>query len=207
MREHKYISALRFAVMVISIANLKTHSVTLFTGTCKNLVGLLPDRNKEIYHPDIDKVIHDLVKTVPTQLNILDGFYAMEENGPIQGRPINLKCRVYSVKPTIADIVGCKMINMNYRKVKHIWHLASNDYLRYDSEYPRYRIAYPGKCLRFFNLIGLFIQKIGMILYNYGNRVHCSISLFYFVIISMRPLLLMFFDLKMLKRWKRKLMK
>lgn len=67
--------------VIISLSNLKTHSVTKYTGTCKNLFGCLPTTRKSVYHPQIHSVIHDLVIAIKPDINIVDAFYGMEKMG------------------------------------------------------------------------------------------------------------------------------
>lgn len=192
------------ADVTISIANLKTHSVTKFTGTCKNLFGLLPRADKEVYHPSIDKVIHDLVRATPPDLSILDGFFAMEGDGPVLGHPVSTHCRIFACSPERADVVGCRMIGVNPKGIKHLRYLASADVLRAETGCPRYSFRRPGKRLRLFNSVGLAIQRVGAGLYAYGNRAHCATSLLLFAYLTARPLILLFFKVETLRQWKRR---
>jgi len=195
---------------ILSAANLKSHSVTRFTGACKNLFGLLPTMNKEQYHTEIHDIIHDLTLAVKVDLSIVDGFYALEQNGPVQGFPVDLGYRVFSTSPVVADITCCNAIGLNFRQVGYLKLLGSTVDIRPDEKNImgiRRRIAPPTFWLRFFNAFGLLIQALGRNIYLTGHRIHCADSPLNFIITLMRPLLLRFFDRDTLKKWKKRLLR
>ena len=82
------------ADLKVNLSNLKTHAVTGYTGACKNLFGCLPDLEKYHNHPYIHEVIHDLVLAIRPDLNVIDAFYGMEKNGPVQGIDIDTGCSI-----------------------------------------------------------------------------------------------------------------
>lgn len=65
----------------------------------------------------------------------------------------------------------------------------------------------PGTFLRVMNRIGLKIQKIGLILENFGHRIHSCPTPMILIITIARPILLKIFDYEKLKSWKRKIVK
>lgn len=199
------------ADFLVSISNLKTHSITRYTGACKNLFGLLPVMRKEEYHPYIDRVIHDLVKVKRIDLSIVDGFVGMQKNGPVQGEKTNFSFRVFSSDPVIADIVSCKKVGINWRSIKYLRYLSENVEIKATVEeigvVEGSRIIMPGKTLRFFNFFGLMLQRMGQGLANYGHRLHTARSFFEATIITLSPLLIRIFGLQRLKRWKARLTK
>lgn len=204
-------STLVDADFVISAANLKSHSVTRFTGACKNLFGLLPTMNKEQYHTEIHDVIHDLVLAVKVDLSIVDAFYGMEQNGPVQGCPVNLGYRVFSTSPVAADIACCTAIALDFRQVKHL-KLLNTVMVAVSGEEDlptgvRRAIAPPTFWLRFFNRFGLAIQALGRDIYLAGHRIHCADSPLTFLVTLVRPLLLRIFSRETLKKWKNRLVK
>lgn len=199
-------STLINADFIISMSNLKTHSITGYTGACKNLFGMLPIMNKEIYHPFIHKVVHDLVRAIKVDLSIVDGFFSMEQNGPVSGIPNDLEFRVYSSNPVIADIVSCKLSGIKWKKVTYLKMLHSAD-IKIPNLLPVTYLRPPVKTLRIFNRIGLLIQALGQALASYGHKIHVSRTFLEFLIISFRPMLIKIFGIERLKRWKKKLMK
>jgi len=72
---------------LISVAKLKTHTMTTITGILKNQYGANPVKYKLQYHPNLDEVICDLNMVRPPDLCLIDGLIAMEGEGPISGIP------------------------------------------------------------------------------------------------------------------------
>lgn len=62
----------------ISLAVAKTHYLTFFTGTLKNLFGLLPRKDQSFYHSDINDVIVDLNRFIRPNLCIVDARVGLE---------------------------------------------------------------------------------------------------------------------------------
>ncbi len=192
----------------ISISNIKTHSVTKFTGACKNLFGCLPATEKSVYHPYIHKVVHDLTIAINPDLSIVDGFYGMERNGPIQGEPVKGDFRVFSDNAVEADIYSCEAIGINSKDVIYLKTLLRTSSINKASDI-QYIEKYkkPQLFLRIMNTIGIFIQRIGQAISNFGHRVHMSNNSVVLSIAILRPLLLKFFDYENLRKLKRKVMK
>lgn len=78
---------------VISLAKLKTHTFTGFTGAVKNVFGLIPGLKKADYHlrmqePEVfSELLVDLVECVRPRLTVVDGVVGMEGDGPSAGVP------------------------------------------------------------------------------------------------------------------------
>lgn len=78
---------------VINVAKLKTHSLMYYTGAVKNMYGVIPGLKKSDYHrlypdhKDFTRVLTSLHSiTYPKiTLNILDGIWGMEGEGPSAG--------------------------------------------------------------------------------------------------------------------------
>lgn len=192
----------------ISLSNLKTHSVTGYTGACKNLFGCLPDTDKSCYHPRIHKVIHDLVLAINPDLNIIDAFCGMQTNGPVQGEDVNSGYRVFSNNALEADIYASSTIGFYPSKVKYIRYLAKTNgvTLNHSAKIIK-KYKKPYLFLRIMNSIGLFIQGAGQVISDFGHRIHSCPTFINLVITIFRPLLLAFIDYEKLKEWKRRLLK
>lgn len=80
------------ADLIINIAKLKTHGLTMMTGAVKNLFGAIPGLLKAEYHlrmpelADFSNMLLDLSLCVNPVLNIIDGVWGMEGEGlqPVQ---------------------------------------------------------------------------------------------------------------------------
>lgn len=192
----------------ISLSNLKTHAITGYTGACKNLFGCLPDFDKSVNHPRIAKVIHDLVVAIQPDLNVVDAFYGMEKNGPVQGIDVNSGYRVFSDNAIEADIYAAKTIGYPIKKVGYLKLLCKTYNMSFNSDVEVVKqYAKPDAFLRFMNRLGLGIQGFGQAIEAFGHRIHSCPTPVVLGITIVRPLLLRIFDYEKLKTWKRKVLK
>ena len=106
---------------IISAAKLKTHSSTGVTLGMKNLFGLLPDKFKAKYHArGISKVVVDINTVVKPVLTVIDGFVAMEGNGPVDGTPVKMDLIIASRDVVAADSTGCRIMGIDPHTLSHI---------------------------------------------------------------------------------------
>jgi uncharacterized protein (DUF362 family) len=122
-RELKKIKVAKVATesAIISAAKLKTHINTKVTLGLKNMFGMLTTKFKGQYHMrGMDKVIHDINKTLPPQVTVIDGFIAMEGRGPVHGKPVKMDTIVASVDPVAADAVACRVMGFEPTEIDHI---------------------------------------------------------------------------------------
>jgi len=106
---------------IISAAKLKTHSSTIVTLGMKNLFGLLPDKFKGKYHArGISKVIVDINTVIKPALTVIDGFVAMEGNGPVNGSPVKMDLIIASKDVVAADATASRIIGIDPHNVAHI---------------------------------------------------------------------------------------
>ncbi len=104
---------------LISLAKLKTHSLTRITGAIKNQFGCIPGTIKAVYHtrlPDADefsKMLVDLNLYLKPRLYIMDGIIAMQGNGPRIGSPRNMNVLLFSTDPVALDATVCRMVHLD----------------------------------------------------------------------------------------------
>ena len=192
----------------INLSNLKTHTVTGYTGACKNLFGCLPDFEKYHNHPFIHQTIHDLVLAIQPDLNIIDAFCGMEGNGPVQGNDVDSGYRIFSDNPVEADIYAAMTIGYNPKNIKYLRLLCKTYRNNFDSSVSimkKYRKA--KAFVRIMNFFGLIIQRFGLAVETFGHRIHTCHNFINLAITIFRPILLKLFDYEKLKLWKRKLLK
>ncbi|MGB4592259.1 MAG: DUF362 domain-containing protein [Coriobacteriia bacterium] len=191
----------------ISLCNLKTHSVTGYTGACKNLFGCLPDADKSVMHPFIHEVVHDVTLALMPQLSIIDAFYGMERNGPVLGKPVDSGFRVVSDSPIEADLCAIKCAGLEERRVRYLTYLVKEGYFDLNDlpacEIPRY--AEPAPFMRFMNRFGLTTQRFGRRVERFGHDIHAVQNFLTLVGVVLRPLLLRLFDIETLRRVNRKI--
>lgn len=196
------------ADFIISLSNLKSHAVTGYTGACKNLFGCLPDFDKSHNHTHIHQIVHDLVLAVNPDLNIVDAFYGMEKNGPVQGVDVDTGYRVCSDSALEADVYAAAAAGFKPEKIKYLRLLCATTGWNINIR-PKISNAYkkPAMFLRIMNTIGLSFQRTGQSIANFGHRIHSCPTPTILAITIARPLLLKFFDYEKLKAWKRKILK
>ncbi|MBQ9940510.1 MAG: DUF362 domain-containing protein [Clostridia bacterium] len=111
------------ADVFINVSKLKSHGLTVFTGTAKNLYGLIPGLEKAQIHArfpdknDFADFICDINTTIVPDLSILDGIVAMEGNGPTGGNPRHCGVLIASNSTYTADLAGCAVCNFDYREI------------------------------------------------------------------------------------------
>jgi uncharacterized protein (DUF362 family) len=105
---------------IISAAKLKTHSSTGVTLGMKNLFGLLPDKFKAKYHArGISKVIVDISTVIRPVLTVIDGFIAMEGQGPVDGTRVKMDLIIASKDVVAADATGCRVMGIDPHSLSH----------------------------------------------------------------------------------------
>jgi uncharacterized protein (DUF362 family) len=103
---------------VISVAVAKTHYLTFITGVLKNLFGFLPRKDQSFYHSDINEVIIDLARLVPSNLNIIDARVGIEGwNGPKTRR---LNTFILGHKPVSVDATMVRVMGFDPGKIQHV---------------------------------------------------------------------------------------
>jgi uncharacterized protein (DUF362 family) len=106
---------------IISAAKMKTHSVTGVTLGLKNMFGLLSTKAKFKYHfKNMDKVISDICSVLTPHFSIIDGFIAMEGNGPVKGTPVNMGVIVSGFDPVAVDATTSRVMGFNPNDILHI---------------------------------------------------------------------------------------
>jgi uncharacterized protein (DUF362 family)/Pyruvate/2-oxoacid:ferredoxin oxidoreductase delta subunit len=109
--------------VVISIAKLKTHGFTIYTGAVKNLFGTVPGLLKAEYHlrmsdvRDFSNMLVDVAEYVKPQLSIMDAVTAMEGAGPSSGDLKQVSLLAASTNPHALDLAFCYHIGLEPRQV------------------------------------------------------------------------------------------
>jgi uncharacterized protein (DUF362 family) len=106
---------------IISAAKLKTHSETQVTLGMKNMFGLLPTKFKFKYHlMGINKVIVDLNTVIKPAITLIDGFIAMEGNGPTSGKPVKMDVIIAGTDPVATDATAARVMDFDPHTISHI---------------------------------------------------------------------------------------
>ena len=106
---------------IISAASMKTLHHTAITMGLKNMFGMLTTRRKFGYHVHgMNKVIHDVCKTLPPTLTVIDGFYGKEGRGAWRGNPVKMDTIIASSDPVAADATGARVIGIDPETISHV---------------------------------------------------------------------------------------
>ncbi|MFQ6084871.1 MAG: DUF362 domain-containing protein [Candidatus Bathyarchaeia archaeon] len=105
---------------IISIPVMKTHSSTAVTLSMKNMLGVLPERKKARYHPNLDHIISDVVAALPPDLCIIDATVGLEGEGPFKGKPVKLDMIMAGDNAVSVDSCAVWIMGFEPRSVDHI---------------------------------------------------------------------------------------
>jgi uncharacterized protein (DUF362 family) len=106
---------------IISAAKLKTHMSTKVTLGMKNMFGLLPDKFKGKYHAKgINKVILDINTVIKPALTVIDGFVAMEGQGPTDGTPVKMDLIIAGKDVVATDATAARVMGFDPWEISHI---------------------------------------------------------------------------------------
>jgi len=117
-REFSIISPIVKADKVISVAKLKTHTMTCYTGAVKNLFGTIPGLYKAQYHLERSEkdsfcsMLVDLCQYVNPCLSFIDAVVGMEGDGPTSGTPREIGAIMASASPYELDLAAVHMVGI-----------------------------------------------------------------------------------------------
>ena len=108
---------------VISVAKLKTHSFTRYTGAVKNLFGLVHGLKKAEYHmrmrspESFSEMLVDLAEHVRPRLTVMDAVEGMDGDGPSGGRKVAIGALLASDNFHALDAVALRVVGEEPRNV------------------------------------------------------------------------------------------
>jgi ferredoxin len=131
---------------VISLAKLKTHSFTRFTGGVKNLFGLVHGLKKAEYHmrmrdaESFSGMLVDLAECVKPRLTIMDAVVGMDGDGPSAGRPKQMGLILASPNPHAIDAAALDIVGERPENVPTVRIAVERQLLASDGD-ERYHIS------------------------------------------------------------------
>jgi uncharacterized protein (DUF362 family)/ferredoxin len=106
---------------IISLPVLKTHMSTGTTLGMKNMMGVLPQREKwKMHMSGLHYALVDLNRLVKPDLVIVDGIVGMEGMGPTIGSPVEMNLILAGEDVVAVDTVGSAVMGFNADEVKHL---------------------------------------------------------------------------------------
>ena len=119
---------------IISAAKMKTHMDTTVTLGLKNMFGLLSDKNKNKFHSKgISKVIVDINRVLRPTAVVIDGFVAMEGNGPVSGTALPMNLVLSGIDPVSTDATASRIMGFDPHRIYHIRRCYDNGLGEIDS--------------------------------------------------------------------------
>ena len=108
---------------VISVASLKTHSLTGITLALKNTgIGTPTGRvyggpRLGLPHDKLAEVITDVCSIVGIDYAIIDGIWGMEGNGPLSGDPVAMDLIIAGRDPVAVDAIGTQIMGFDKESI------------------------------------------------------------------------------------------
>ena len=122
---------------IISAAKMKTHDRAVTTLSLKNVLLGAPmndykKNDKWLTHTEYnfsrDAVLHynmfHLAQHTYPDLGIIDGFVAMEGNGPVGGTPVDAKVALASADPLAMDVLATKIMGFDPTRIMYLTAMA-----------------------------------------------------------------------------------
>lgn len=122
---------------VISAAKMKTHDRAVTTLSLKNVLLGAPlndykKNDKPLVHMEYNfspkALIHfnmfHLAQEIYPDLGVIDGFVAMEGNGPVGGTPVDARLALASLDPLAMDMLATKLMGFDPGQIMYLTSLA-----------------------------------------------------------------------------------
>lgn len=105
---------------LVSVPVLKTHAMTYGTYSIKNLWGCYPDPMRLLYHKNLDYKLALINKLCKNHIQIIDGFWALDGHGPMEGTPKPINKILVSNDPVAVDSTAAYIMNLDTKKITHL---------------------------------------------------------------------------------------
>lgn len=104
---------------------IPTSAISWMRRRMPNLVNFI--FKKSVAYMKATGVIHrnifNLAKLTWPNLVVLDGFYCMDGNGPVDGFPVKLNAAVGSIDPLKADGIGARLMGLEPKEIGYLYYL------------------------------------------------------------------------------------
>jgi uncharacterized protein (DUF362 family) len=137
------------AEIVIDLPVLKTHALTVITGTLKNLWGCVPRYDRILLHQYLGRLLADLTGIIRPQINLMDGLLCMEGRGPVNGVPRRMDVLLASSDPVALDATACRLVGLDPSRARHLVLAAEaghgkmgEDEIEVDGDFEAHRVQF-----------------------------------------------------------------
>ena len=132
----------------VSVPVPKVHCMTGVSLAMKNQWGLIPDPMRLEHHHAFDEVVLEINRRLPGATAVVDGTYFLDENGPMDGRPLRKDLVIAAGSIGECDRYLCALMGVDPMDVPHLRHAigagfvpARLDEVGFDAEQLR-RLSY-----------------------------------------------------------------
>jgi uncharacterized protein (DUF362 family) len=98
----------------------KVHCMTKVTISMKNQWGCLPDTMRLKNHYVFDEIINQVCEKLKFRYAFLDGKFGLDNNGPMNGDPVEVNWFAASNSLGAMDMIVSEMMGFDWRKVGHL---------------------------------------------------------------------------------------
>lgn len=110
----------------ISAAVMKTHDTVIATLSIKNMVvGSIVKPYKGMIHQGYQAInlnLYKIAKHIPVHLAVVDGFTAMEGNGPVSGDEVRMGIALAGLDPVAVDAVAAYIMGFNPMEIGYLYY-------------------------------------------------------------------------------------
>ncbi|ACS79203.1 DUF362 domain-containing protein [Maridesulfovibrio salexigens] len=136
--------------MIINVPKLKAHGQFVVTGAVKNLFGTVVGFRKAYAHTRfgetpglMEKMIIEVVQSMPLAFNLMDAIYPMHETGPISGKPYSMSLLAGSTNPYALDTAIYMLLGLSPKKIL-LWRETAHQKIHgYNPDHIKYVIEPP----------------------------------------------------------------
>ena len=104
----------------VSVPVLKVHVMTTVTLSIKNLWGCLPDTMRMFQHPNFDRNVTLIAKSIKPKIAVIDGIYGLDKHGPTYGEPVRMDLIITSDNMVVADALGASVMGFSPKQIGKI---------------------------------------------------------------------------------------
>lgn len=127
LREFVLPRAVAESDFIVSVAKLKTHHRAGVTLGMKNLFGCVPGSvygfpKTKLHYTGTARAIADLASIIQPELTVLDGVWAMEGTGPIDGQPRHVGVIIGGPSVATTDAATARLMGFSPLLIPQFWY-------------------------------------------------------------------------------------
>ena len=107
----------------------KVHCMTKVTLSLKNEWGCLPDTMRLKNHYVFNEIISQVCEKLKFQYAFLDGKYGLDNNGPMNGDPVEVNWFAASNSLGAMDMIISEMMGFNWKNITHLRNADRNGFM------------------------------------------------------------------------------